>query len=77
MASLVSAVDTEFTPAAGDFIASVVGGTAALVRKNSSGTAFAEVGRISNAGVIVSNPIAGAVYKFVSVSGSPTVQSDQ
>lgn len=77
MASLTSALDTEFTPAAGDFIASVVGGTAALVRKNSSGTAFAEVGRISNAGVIVSNPIAGAVFKFVAVTSAPTVQADQ
>lgn len=37
MASLVSALDTEFTPAVGDFNVQVSTGVASLLRKNSSG----------------------------------------
>ena len=77
MATLVSALDTEFTPAAGDFIVQATGGQALLQRKNSSGAAFAPVGTIDKAGVIVSNPIAGAVYKLTATIGTPTVQADQ
>jgi hypothetical protein len=76
MATLVSALQTEFTPAAGDFIAQSTGGTAQLMRKNSSGAGFAGVGLIDGA-MIVSNPVAGAVYKFDTRSGSPSVQADQ
>lgn len=77
MATLVSALNTEFTPAVGDFIAQATAGQALLMRKNSSGAAFAPVGLIDKAAVIVSNPIAGAVYQFLSANGSPVVQADQ
>ncbi len=78
MASLVSALNTEFTPAAGDFIAQATGGAAILQRKDSSGVAFADVGLVDQA-VIVSNPVAGAVFKFITALtyGTPTVQADQ
>ena len=76
MATIASALDTEFTPAAGDFIAQATGGTALLVRKDSAGAAFADVALIDKA-VVVSNPIAGAVYKFQTRYGSPVVQADQ
>lgn len=76
MATLVSALDTEFTPAVGDFIAQSTGGQASLLRKNSAGAAFADVGIVSEA-MIVDNPVAGAVYKFKRFDGAPVVQADQ
>lgn len=76
MATLVSALETEFTPAAGEFIAQATGGQASLMRKNTSGAGFAAVGIIDTA-VVVSNPVGGAVYKFVKHYGSPVVQADQ
>lgn len=74
MTALVTAVDTEFTPAVGQFIAQVVGGSANLLRANASGQPFASVGMVESA-VIVDNPVAGAIYKFVSASGA--VRADQ
>jgi hypothetical protein len=76
MATIASALDTEFTPAAGDFIVQCTNGTASLMRKNSSGAAFASIGSVSEA-VNVDNPVAGAVYKFRRETGSPAVQADQ
>lgn len=79
MATLVSALGTDFTPAVGVFIAQATGGIAVLERKNSSGAAFAECGRIHNAAVEVQNSISGAVYRFrqVSEGGTVVVQADQ
>lgn len=76
MATLTSALDTDFTPAVGDFNVQATGGVATLMRKNSAPAAFSPVGAVDGAKV-VSNPIAGAVYRFVSFSGSPVVQADQ
>jgi len=76
MATIASALNTEFTPAAGDFIVQAIDGRAALLRKNSSGAGFAAVGVISGA-FIVDNPVAGAVYKLMAHEGTPTVQADQ
>ena len=76
MASLVSALETEFTPAVGDFNISVTGGTATLLRKNSSGTAYAVVEAGITGAKVCSNPIGGAVYKFQSPVAA-TVQADQ
>lgn len=76
MATLVSALNTEFTPAVGDFIVQSTNGRAALMRKNVSGAGFAAVGVISEA-VIVSNPVAAAVYKMMAHEGTPVVQADQ
>ena len=76
MATLVSALQTEFTPAAGDFIAQSTGGISSLLRKNSAGASFAAVGEIDGA-AIVANPVSGAVYKFDIRSGAPVVQADQ
>lgn len=79
MTTLTTALDAEFTPAAGDFVAQVAGGGAYLMRKQTSGAAFVRVGLLRGDGVIVSNPVAGAIYKFVAadVGITPTVQADQ
>lgn len=77
MATLTAALATEFTPAVGDFNVQVTGGEAVLERKNSTGAAWAEVGKIANAALICENPIAGAVYRFRQLSGTCTVQADQ
>jgi hypothetical protein len=78
MATLASALDTPFTPAAGDFIVQATGGTAILERRNTSGAAWAGVGEIVGA-QIISNPVAGAQYQFRAGAGlgTPTVQADQ
>lgn len=78
MATLTSSLNTEFTPAASDFIAQSTGGDVALLRKNTSGAVFTQVGILS-AGVsyICANPVAGAVYKALSANGNPTFQADQ
>lgn len=77
MAALVTALATDFTPAVGDFIIQVTGGSASLVRRNVTGAATATVGVIdSGSAVICSNPIAGAVYQLVSSNGA-TVRADQ
>ena len=77
MASLVSALDTEFTPAVGDFNVQVSSGVATLLRKNSAGVAFAVVQFVVAGAFVCSNPIAGAVYKFSAPSSSTVVQADQ
>jgi len=77
MATLIAALDTDFTPAVGDFIAQVTGGSCQLVRKNTAGAAFALVQSLVNCAVVVSNPVAGAVYRFNSVQTGVTVQADQ
>jgi hypothetical protein len=77
MTTIASALEKEFTPSVGDFIAQVTNGYATLARKNSSGAAFASVGEPINGAVIVDNPISGAVYKFVAYQGAPAVQADQ
>lgn len=77
MASLVAAVDTEFTPAVGDFNISVTTMPATLMRKNSAGTAFAVVENLFSGAKICSNPVAGAVYKFTSPYNTAVVQADQ
>ena len=77
MASLVSALDTEFTPAVGDFNVQVSTGGATLMRKNSSGVAFAVVQSVVSGAFVCSNPIAGAVYKFTAPLASTVVQADQ
>ncbi len=69
--------NTEFTPAAGDFIIQATGGAISLVRKNSSGAGFASVGEVNAQALIVDNPVAGAVYKWYRNSGVPVVQADQ
>lgn len=77
MATLVSALDTEFTPAVGDFNIQATGGVASLLRKNAAGAAFALVHTALQGAFVVSNPIAGAVYKFSAPSSSTVVQADQ
>ena len=77
MTTLVSALDTEFTPAVGDFNVQVTGGMATLLRKNTSGSAFAQVQSVISGAAVCSNPIAGAVYKFSSLSSATVVQAEQ
>lgn len=77
MTTLTTALNTEFTPAVGEFNAQASGGIAVLQRKQTAGAAFSEAGRIHNAAVVVSNPVAGAVFRFVSESAGVVVQADQ
>lgn len=77
MATLVSALDTEFTPAVGDFNVQVSSGTATLLRKNSAGSPFAVVQSAVAGAFVCSNPVAGAVYKFSAPSSSTVVAADQ
>lgn len=77
MATLTTALNTAFTPAAGDFIVQATGAPAILERRNTSGAAWAGVGTIVG-GQIISNPIAGAQYQFRDAGqGTPVVQADQ
>lgn len=67
---------TEFTPAAGDFIASATD-RATLMRKNNSGAAWCVAGRLKNEAVIVKNPVDTAVYKWEQGDGTCAVSADQ
>lgn len=70
MASLTTSTDTDFTPpAATDFLVQVNGGPVQLLRKNSATPGFSLVETILGA-KIVSNPVAGAVYRLTSMQGS-------
>ena len=76
MAALTTTANADFTPAVGDFLAQSTGAPADLVRKNATGAAFAFVGRVeAGAAVIVSNPIAGAIYQLQATGA--TVRADQ
>lgn len=79
MAALITEVTTAFTPAVGDFNVQVTDAPARLERRQTAGAAWAVVGYLeTNDCQIVSNPIAGADYRFVGVgSGTPVVRADQ
>lgn len=78
MATLTTALDTAFTPAAGDFVVQATGGNANLFRRNTSGAAWVLVGTLNdNIAAIIANPVAGVQYQFTSVNGTPVVQADQ
>ena len=76
MATIASALNTEFTPAAGDFDVQALGGAAELHRKQPGAAGFVRIGTLHNEGGFVTNRT-GNVYKFVPVIGTPTVQADQ
>lgn len=75
MATLTTTIGATFTPAASDFIVQATGGSATLMRQNTSGAAFAIVGTFTGS-QIVSNPVAAAVYKIVADPGV-VIQADQ
>jgi hypothetical protein len=77
MATLVTALNTEFTPAVGDFNVQVSSGVATLLRKNTSGSAFAVVQSAVSGAFVCTNPIAGAVYQFTAPQSTTVVQADQ
>jgi hypothetical protein len=78
MALIASALNTDFTPAIGDFIAQADGGTVMLLRRNAAGAPFAQCGTIApGQAVVVANPVAGAVYRAEATLGSPTFRADQ
>ncbi|CAB4153161.1 hypothetical protein UFOVP607_52 [uncultured Caudovirales phage] len=77
MATLTSTIETEFTPAVGDFNVQVTGGTATLLRKNTTGAAFSVAQPAFAGAYICNNPIAGAVFKFSAPTGAAVVQADQ
>ena len=78
MATLTSALDTAFTPAAGDFVVQASGGAALLQRRNTAGAAWVNVGVITaNNAFVISNPVASVQYQFTAQVGTPAVQADQ
>ena len=79
MATIATALNTPFTPAAGDFIVQCSAGVAALERSNDADAPFVYVGTITgNDAPIVSNPVAGARYQFRQIgSTTAVVQADQ
>jgi hypothetical protein len=79
MATIATALDTPFTPAAGDFIVQCSAGTAALERSNDVDAPFVLVGFLTgNDAPIVANPVAGARYQFRQIgSTTAVVQADQ
>lgn len=80
MATLVSAVDTVFTPATGTFNVQCTRGNSVLQRRQTAGADWAIVGMVKNGDAfLVDNPVASAQYRFVKTddSATPTVQADQ
>jgi hypothetical protein len=78
MATIASAVNTVFTPNAGDFVVQCTTGVVVLQRRGTAGAPWANVGIITgNDAPIVTNPVAGVQYQFTTVSGTPVVQADQ
>lgn len=77
MTTLVSALNTEFTPSVGVFNVQVTGGEAVLERKNTSGAAWATVDILEDCAAECANSVAGAVYRFRQISGTVAVQADQ
>jgi hypothetical protein len=78
MATIASALDTVFTPAASDFTVQSLGGHMVLRRRSTSSAPWVDMGEIYGSGVlIVANPVAGAQFMLVAVSGTPTAQADQ
>lgn len=76
-----NAVNTPFTPAAGDFIVQVTGaGQIQLMRRNTSGDTFVPADMLNAGAYVVANPVAGAQYQFQAAPGassSPTFRADQ
>jgi hypothetical protein len=78
MATIASAVNTAFVPGVGDFVVQCSTGIAELQRRGTNAAPWVTVGVISGSmAPIVSNPVAGAEYRFLAVSGTPVVQADQ
>ncbi len=82
MATICSAVNTPFTPAATPFYVQVTGGQAILQSRGNGAAAWAgsvvigPSGPSSQAGII-QNPVAGVDYQFVTVTGTPVVLATQ
>ena len=78
MALLSSTLAADFTPAIGDFILQVDGGSVVLLRRNAGGQALAQCGSVGpGQAVVIANPVSGAVYQVQTLSGSPTFRADQ
>lgn len=80
MPQIASALNTDFTPAAGDFIVEVGGtGSVMLLRRNAAGAPLRFCGEVrSGLAVVVANPVAGAVYQAQAMPGdTPTFRADQ
>ena len=79
MANLTTALNTSFTPAAGDFIAQASGGLVWLQRRNTSSSVWVNIQPNVDAlgAATVSNPVAGADYQFVSQYPNAIVSADQ
>lgn len=78
MTTLVSALNTVFTPGTGNFNVQATGGNAQLERRNTSGAAWAVVGPvIAGYAYVVDNSVGSTDYRLTPLSGTPVVQADQ
>lgn len=81
MATIASALETPFTPAATPFYIQVTGPGQAFLQARGNGSApwaaiTAPIGGSQGAG-IVQNPVAGVQYQFVATAGTPAVLAVQ
>ena len=82
MATIASAVNTPFTPAATPFYIQVSGIGQAYLQSLADGSApwvaiTAPLGAPNVSAGIMQNPVTGTQYQFIAVSGSPVVQATQ
>ncbi len=78
MAQICAAVNTPFIPEVGSFIVQCSAGAVALGRSAVTGGPYTDCGQITaNSSFIVDNPVAGAEYRFTTISGTPVVRADQ
>lgn len=83
MATIASAVNTPFTPAATPFHIQVTGaGTAYVQTRATAGSPWANITAALGPGAgtgaaILQNPVTGVQYQFVAASGTPVVLASQ
>lgn len=78
MATLVSALNTVFTPATGTFIAQATGNQVVLQSRNTSGAAWVIAAPMPFAtALLIDVPVSGVQFRFVSPDAGAVVQADQ
>lgn len=75
MANLTATLNSSFTPSAGDFLAQATNGVSQLQRANSSTCAWATIEGFIRGALIVSNPVAGAGYRFIAAGTTNVIVS--
>ena len=83
MAKLTDTLDTDFIPEVGEFLVETFGGIR-LLRKNAADSSrWSQVAEFSSLGgqyppaVSISNPVAGAIYRFEATQPNSAARADQ